>query len=29
MEDNEVRSEEDGISKQADVKLVNKEPSDF
>ena len=29
MEDNEVRSEEEGISKQAHVKLVNKEPSDF
>ena len=29
MEDNEVRSEEDGISKQAHVKLVNKEPRDF
>ena len=29
MEDNEVRSDEDGISKQAYVKLVNKEPSDL
>ena len=29
MEDNEVRSDEDGISKEAHVKLVNKEPSDF
>ena len=29
MEDNEVRSEGDGISKQVHVKLVNKEPSDF
>ena len=29
VEDNEVRSEEDGISKQAHVKLVSKEPSDY
>ena len=29
VEDNEVRSEEDGISKQAHVKLINKELSDF
>ena len=29
VEDNEVRSEEDGISKQAHVKLVNKQPNDF
>ena len=28
-EDNEVRSEEDGTSKQAHVNLVNKQPSDF
>ena len=29
MEDNEVRSEEDGTSEQAHVKLVNKQPIGF
>ena len=29
MEDNEVRSEEDGTSEQAHVILVNKQPSGF
>ena len=29
MEDNEVRSEEDGASEQAHVNLVNKQPRGF